>query len=300
MALDTPRILIASNDSTLVTDLCALLETSSQVTVVETFDDALSEAISGQYSVLVTSVALAPLSGVDLLAAIEALHLHLPAILLDDVMSARAAIAALRLGALDYLYKPYSYEFIVMRVMNALRKPASESADTESNSKAKQPRVPTRREWIDHSKRPATFILRRQQFIEINHILSVLQQQTTASFCGLVDEAHNIVSAAGDLHHADLISLRRVLAEDYGSGHLADVLHEKQFSHAYFEGEHKSIFITDFGELHPVSLVIICPADAKAGVVWLWSKRTAAVIEALLKKADENHHELHIEENPSA
>jgi len=43
------------------------------------------------------------------------------------------------------------------------------------------------------------------------------------------------------------------------------------------------VYIIEFGAPYIVSLAVICSTDVKPGMVWLYSKRTAAIIDEILK-----------------
>lgn len=257
-----------------------------RVTIVNDFDTALDELLHHAYHCAFSDTHLGALSGLDLLTATNACHIPVAFILVDKLMNARTATWALRMGAIDYFHQPLNLEMILMRI-SSLLKPTSITEPDKLIELAKAEKTLHNREaWLNPRMRPAAFILHRPQYVKIEGLLQSLKASTGATFAGLVDAAHNIVSAAGDLVNTDLIKLKKVFQEDFGSFKLARVLNEHQFTHVYFEGERESIFITDFGHLHPVSLVVICSNDIKAGLVWLAAKRTAAEIELVLQAAD--------------
>lgn len=288
--MNSQHVLTVTKDPMMGQMLVELLENNlnCHTEAVSNFENALDQLITNRYSVALTEISLGTMSGIDLLAVVTALHLNTGVILIDDNIKAKSAIAALRLGAVDYLSKPLNLELVLLRAglelsQRATTPPPEESAETITRK---------RQAWINPVTRPAAFILRRPQFLQIEGILTGLQQQTKATFAGLVDSVHNIVSAAGDLVHSDLIVLKQVLSQDYGTSRLANVLQEKSFTTSYLEGEHRSIYITNFGARHPVSLVLICPVTTKQGIVWYCSKHAALGIESVLNKVDQPHREL--------
>jgi hypothetical protein len=64
---------------------------------------------------------------------------------------------------------------------------------------------------------------------------------------------------------------------------LASILEENKFHSTYFEGDSNGVYIIEFGQPYIVSLAVICGAEVKPGMVWLYSKRTAAIIDEILK-----------------
>jgi hypothetical protein len=93
-----------------------------------------------------------------------------------------------------------------------------------------------------------------------------------------------MVGAAGTLDDYDLGLLTQGLSIDHSAQRsLASILDETKFHSTYFEGEHNGVYIIEFGSPYTVSLAVICGADVKPGMVWLYSKRTAAIIDDILK-----------------
>ncbi len=93
-----------------------------------------------------------------------------------------------------------------------------------------------------------------------------------------------MVGAAGTLDDYDLQLLTRALSIDHSAQKsLARILDETKFNSTYFEGEQNGVFIIEFGGPYTVSLAVICGSDVKTGMVWLYSKRTAAIIDDILK-----------------
>lgn len=151
-----------------------------------------------------------------------------------------------------------------------------------------QPKVETadrdRAKRIDPRMRPAALVLRRQQFQLINQELNRLLAHVKASFVGLVDTDGNMVGAAGTLEDYDLQLLTHALSIDHSAQRsLASILEENKFHSTYFEGDRNGVYIIEFGLPYTVSLAVICPSDVKPGMVWLYSKRTAAIIDEIFK-----------------
>ncbi len=280
------RILVVCQDNSLRLDLTDTLEQGGgyRITAVGTFDDALYELLSDDsYAMVVSEVNLSVMSGLDLLTVVGMQTNRLPVIMIDDNLVAKAALAAFRLGAVDYLCKPVDMDFMLMRIGTELerRQTLLQTADEQDEAVPAQTNI--REAWVNPATRPMAFVLKRPQYKFIEEKLSDLKANTHATFAGLVDSAHNIVNAVGELAQTDLLSLRQALQAANNNAQLARVLHENHFSHTHFEGTNNCVFITDFGDVHPVSLVVICPADAKPGMVWLWCKRTASEIDDVLQ-----------------
>ena len=207
-------------------------------------------------------------------------------IVIDDDLSAKSAVAVYRLGAVDYLYKPLNMTFVLMQIERQLqvrRAQMTQSEPTEA-TKAVQEDIGDRARRLDPRTRPAALVLGRQQFKRINWELSSLLGHVKASFVGLMDSEGNMVGAAGTLQDYDLQLLTQGLSIDHSAQRsLASILDEAKFHSTYFEGASNGVYIIEFGSPYTVSLAVICSSEVKPGMVWLYSKRTANLIDEVLK-----------------
>ena len=281
------RILIVAKDEELRANLYETLHVAGGYAVnqADNFEEALSEILLNDFDLIITEAELPDLSGMDLLAVVGGLRPRARVIVIDDDLSARSAVAVFRLGAVDYLYKPLNMTFVLMQVERQLEARRAALAVTEP---VEQPKVEAanrdRAKRIDPRMRPAALVLRRQQFQLINQELNRLLAHVKASFVGLVDNDGNMVGAAGTLEDYDLQLLTHALSIDHTAQRsLASILEENKFHSTYFEGDRNGVYIIEFGLPYTVSLAVICASDVKPGMVWLYSKRTAAIIDEIFK-----------------
>ena len=281
------RILIVAKDDDLRAGLSDTLETAGNysVNMADNFEEALSEILLTEFDLIITEAELPDLSGMDLLAVVGGLRPGVKVIVIDDDLSAKSAVAVFRLGAVDYLYKPLNMTFVMMQVERQLEHKAvavTNSQRADSSPSPAPDRDRARR--LDPRTRSAVLMLRREHFNLINKELSLLLGHVKASFVGLVDGDGNMIGAAGTLEDYDLQLLTRALSIDHTAQRsLANILEENKFHSTYFEGDHNGVYIIEFGQPHVVSLAVICATDVKPGMVWLYSKRTAAIIDEILK-----------------
>ncbi len=281
------RILIVAKDEDLRALLIETLEMAGGYATnqASNFEEALSEILLSDFDLIVTEAELPDLSGMDLLAVVGGLRPGARVIVIDDDLSAKSAVAVFRLGAVDYLYKPLNMAFFLMQIERQLELKRGEAARPEPTEAPKPTNIArdrTRR--LDPRTRPAALVLSRNQFKRINTELNRLLGHVRASFVGLVDTDGNMVGAAGTLDDYDLGLLTQGLSIDHSAQRsLATILDETKFHSTYFEGEHNGVYIIEFGTPYTVSLAVICGADVKPGMVWLYSKRTAAIIDEIFK-----------------
>lgn len=294
------RILIVAKDEELRAQLSDTLESVGGYTVNQagSFEDALTEILLTDFDLIVTEAELPDLSGMDLLAVVGGLRPKARVIVIDDDLSAKSAVAVYRLGAVDYLYKPLNMTFVVMQIERQLEARRAESGRQAQPADAnKTPKETTdRAKRLDPRTRPAALVLGRSQFKRINWELSRLLGHVKARFVGLVDSEGNMVGAAGTLEDYDLQLLTQALSIDHSAQRsLANILDEAKFHSTYFEGVNNGVYIIEFGSPYVVSLAVICSTDVKPGMVWLYSKRTANVIDEILKTIPQPKGMPHIE-----
>jgi DNA-binding response OmpR family regulator len=282
------RILIVARDEELRAGLADTLESVGGYTVnqVGSFEDALTEILLTDFDLIVTETELPDLSGMDLLAVVGGLRPQSRVIVIDDDLSAKSAVAVYRLGAVDYLYKPLNMTFVLMQIERQLEVRRAQMTQTEPTeaTKAAQEDLGDRARRLDPRTRPAALVLGRQQFKKINWELSSLLGHVKASFVGLMDSEGNMVGAAGTLQDYDLQLLTHGLSIDHtAQKSLASILDEAKFHSTYFEGANNGVYIIEFGSPYTVSLAVICSSDVKPGMVWLYSKRSANLIDEVLK-----------------
>jgi DNA-binding response OmpR family regulator len=280
------RILIVAKDEDLRRQLMDTLEDAGGYVTYQasTFEEALSEILLIEFDLIITEAELPDLSGIDLLAVVGGLRPNASVIVIDDDLSAKSAVAVFRLGAVDYLYKPLNLSFVLMQVERQLESKRLVRARPEQEEKPKEEASRDRAKRLDPRTRPAALVLGRQQFKRINMELNRLLGHVRAGFVGLVDADGNMVGAAGTLDDYDLQLLTRALSIDHKAQHsLASILEQSKFHSTYFEGDQLGVYIIEFGMPYTVSLAVICSTDVKPGMVWLYSKRTAAIIDEVLR-----------------
>jgi DNA-binding response OmpR family regulator len=280
------RILIVAKDEELRSSLIDTLELAGGYTTnsAGTFEEALSEILLVDFDLIVTEAELPDLSGMDLLAVVGGLRPNAGVVVIDDDLSAKSAVAVFRLGAVDYMYKPLNMTFVLMQIERQLDNRRRARGRPEHEEKPQQTVPRDRAARLDPRTRPAALVLGRQQFKRIDIELNRLLGHVRAGFVGLVDADGNMVGAAGTPGDYDLQLLTQALSIDHGAQNsLASLLEETKFHSTYFEGEQLGVYIIEFGAPYIVSLAVICGTDVKPGMVWLYSKRTAAIVDEILK-----------------
>jgi DNA-binding NtrC family response regulator len=103
------KILLIEDDLGITDTLQRLLTSEGhEVTVEKRGDDGLTRAVKGSFNLVITDLRLPGLSGLDLIRQLHTAQPRLPIILTTAFGTTDTAIEATKLGAYDYLLKPFN------------------------------------------------------------------------------------------------------------------------------------------------------------------------------------------------
>lgn len=125
------RVLLIEDDKT-TSDFIArgLTEAGHVVDLLEDGREALAQAMSTEYDVIVVDRMLPGLDGLSLVKALRAAHVTTPAIFLTSMGGLEDRIEGLRAGGDDYLVKPFAFGELAARIDALARRPPLQ--ETES------------------------------------------------------------------------------------------------------------------------------------------------------------------------
>ena len=122
-AMDTRRILVVEDDSAIRQGLVDALQFAGYETLqAANGNDGLARALQGAFDLLVLDLILPGQSGFDILRATRAARPNLPVIILTARGEEADRVEGLRLGADDYVVKPFSVRELLARVEAVLRR----------------------------------------------------------------------------------------------------------------------------------------------------------------------------------
>ena len=120
------RILVVEDERMLAGFLEEALRAEGYVpTVAHDGDEGASEAVSGDYALVLLDLMLPGRSGLEVLDAIRARKPELPVIVVTAQGAVEQRVQGLDRGANDYVTKPFSFEEMLARVRAQLRAPGS-------------------------------------------------------------------------------------------------------------------------------------------------------------------------------
>ena len=121
-----PHILVVDDDPGLRESLRVILEDEYEVLDVPDGPQALEVVRSYQVDLVLLDIRMPGMDGISVLERMKGLDEQLEVILVTAVKEVRSAVAAMKLGAFDYLTKPFEEEEVLSSIGRALEKRALE------------------------------------------------------------------------------------------------------------------------------------------------------------------------------
>ncbi|MFC2003751.1 response regulator [Chloroflexota bacterium] len=120
---DKPIVLVVDDEEAIRTLLKrTLTEAGYDVVAVANGQEALDKASQLQVRVVLSDIRMPGMSGVELLRKLTADHPDICIIMATAVADTQTAVDAMKLGAYDYISKPFNQDDLVMRVRKAIEK----------------------------------------------------------------------------------------------------------------------------------------------------------------------------------
>jgi two-component system response regulator HydG len=116
------RVLVVDDESTVRNALRELLKSEGyEVDVASDGQDALDHIAELPPDVVLTDLDMPNMDGMTLLAQLRERGIHLPVIVVTALSDMRAAVSAMRAGAVDYLSKPVDFDELSIAVARAVQ-----------------------------------------------------------------------------------------------------------------------------------------------------------------------------------
>ncbi len=132
------QVLVVDDDRGICQCVEMLLDRAGHASVITHLGvDALAQLKRREFDLVITDLRLPDASGLDIVAAVKAVHPETQVILMTSFSSVESAIEALRRGANDYVIKPFDNDDFVFSVERALaeRRTRHENAALRRNLK---------------------------------------------------------------------------------------------------------------------------------------------------------------------
>jgi len=115
-----PKILVVDDDDTIRDTLYELLSEEYLCQTAETAEKAFARLEADSYDVVLTDISMPGLSGLELLGHIRQKFPDTPVIMISGIGDQDHAQGLIKLGAFDFLLKPFSLEVVEKSVRRAV------------------------------------------------------------------------------------------------------------------------------------------------------------------------------------
>ena len=116
----SPRILIVDDEVEITEILADLLSEEYECLRAASAEEALTRLHEGVFQLVISDITMPGMSGLDMIPHIKALSPDTVVVMISGMQTVESAIGALRLGAFDYLMKPFDLRQVEAVVKRAL------------------------------------------------------------------------------------------------------------------------------------------------------------------------------------
>jgi DNA-binding NtrC family response regulator len=115
-----PQLLVVDDDDVIRDTLYELLSEHYVCHTAETAEKALAKLKTDTYDVVLTDLSMPGLSGLELLGHVRQLYPNTPVIIISGISDRAHAEGLIKIGAFDYLLKPFRLEVVESSVKRAI------------------------------------------------------------------------------------------------------------------------------------------------------------------------------------
>ncbi len=117
---ETPRILIVDDEDEIRQVLLELLSAQFNCEGSSTAEEALDRLGKSQFELVISDITMPGMSGLDMIPHVKSVSPDTVVVMISGMQTVESAIGALRLGAFDYLMKPFDLRQVEAVVKRAL------------------------------------------------------------------------------------------------------------------------------------------------------------------------------------
>jgi DNA-binding NtrC family response regulator len=115
-----PRVLVVDDDDTIRDTLYELLSEEYVCQTAETAEKAFARLEADTYDVMLTDISMPGLSGLELLGQVRQRFPNTPVIIISGITDQEHAQGLIKLGAFDFLLKPFRLDAVEKSVKRAV------------------------------------------------------------------------------------------------------------------------------------------------------------------------------------
>lgn len=134
-----PHILVVDDDQS-IRDVLAIVFRKEGYRVEEAINarDALKKLKNDSFDLIVSDIKMPDLSGIELLKKVKAIHPEMPFVLITAFASTNDAVEAMKIGAEDYITKPFNLDELRITMDKILHKTSLERENVELRSRLEE------------------------------------------------------------------------------------------------------------------------------------------------------------------
>ena len=130
------KILIIDDDPSIRNMLAIVLKKSGyEVTLTDSGKAALDRLKKETFELIISDIKMPDINGIDLLKKIKSIHREIPVIMITAFASANDAVDAMKLGAEDYITKPFNLDELKIIIDRAVYKRNMEKENIQLKSR---------------------------------------------------------------------------------------------------------------------------------------------------------------------
>lgn len=144
-----PRALVVDDDETIRDTLYELLSEYYVCQTAETAEKAFARLEADTYDVVLTDISMPGLSGLELLGHVRQRYPDTPVIIISGIGDQEHAQGLIKIGAYDFLLKPFSLEVVEKSVKRAVeyRRRLLESSRSEKSTQDGEGKTGEASDW---------------------------------------------------------------------------------------------------------------------------------------------------------
>jgi len=119
--MSRPRILVADDEEGIRESLSLILSEEYELDFARDGEETLAKAQQGAYELMLLDIKMPKRDGLEVLRQLKGRGAQLPVLVLTAYQSVELAKEAVKLGALDYMPKPFEREQVLAAVRGVLR-----------------------------------------------------------------------------------------------------------------------------------------------------------------------------------
>jgi DNA-binding NtrC family response regulator len=117
--MERPRVLIVDDEPSVRESLRIVLKNQADLTVVGSGEEALQQLEGGRFQVMLLDILMPGMDGLEVLERTRAVEPPPHVIMLTATKTVKTAVQAMKLGAFDYLTKPFDVDELIVLVARA-------------------------------------------------------------------------------------------------------------------------------------------------------------------------------------